>query len=181
MLPRATVATFPQDQHDRQDARPHQLSPRGRAIHARTATSGLFFALAHRTTQPTLELSRASLYKVACAIALRAIPVLKVLLIPVSLSTKWFHACCSLVALLLVAGLLWNPVADATDKFGAGGTVMAEASFDAEQPDRDLIPPAVVDASRRAARTEAGNAISRANRAPLPGPVFPPPERPPRT
>ena len=99
---------------------------------------------------------------------------------PVSLSTKWFRACCGLVVMLLVAGLLWNPVVDAADEIGAGSTVVAEACGDADQPDRDVTAPMAVDTSRRIARTAAGIAMTCAHREPHPGPVFPPPERPPR-
>ena len=106
--------------------------------------------------------------------------LVQVSLMPVSLSSKWFRACCGLVVLLLVAGLLWNPAVDAADEIGAGGTVMAEACGDADQPDRDATAPMAVDITGRIARTAADTAMTCAHRDSHPGPVFPPPERPPR-
>lgn len=98
---------------------------------------------------------------------------------PALLPLKWIRACCGLLALLLVAGLLWNPAGDIVAETGLGHGVMAEVDSNADQPHRDVLP-ATADAPTRFARITVGRFLSGALGSPPAGPVFPPPERPPR-
>lgn len=152
-----------------QDARPHQISPRGRAVHARTVTSGLFFLsgtsdLASGAGTIVREPVQSGVRKTMHG----------------SLSIRWFRACFGAVCLLLITALLWNPMVDAADEIGAGGTAVTQACIDADQPDGDSIPESAVDAPRRAARAAARDGSTGARCPRVPGAVFPPPERPPR-